>query len=250
MDETGQTVSSDDRSYLWGDGLFETVRVRADNSVRWLDRHIARLRRSGAALGFDKARIEEAIEVLASLPERQPGLWRITVSRAPEAAPFGGEGSIRVRRRDVTAPTRPRLGFVAGLYLPDDRFAEHKTTSFMRSIEARRRAHKNGYDDAILLSKQGLVGEASCANLVAVIDGQAVTPPVRGILPGVTREGVLELAREAGEAIAVRELTVEEIERADEVVLLSAGVGALAAASLEGRALDDEWTRWVRGRLP
>ncbi|MFW5968965.1 MAG: aminotransferase class IV, partial [Persicimonas sp.] len=150
MDEMGQTVSSDDRSYLWGDGLFETVKVRADGSVRWLDRHIERLRRSGAALGFDEARIDEAAELLAAVTERQPGLWRITVSRAPEAAPFGGEGSIRLRRRDSTEATRPRLGFAHGFYLPDDPLAEHKTTSFIRYVEARRRVERRGFDEAIL----------------------------------------------------------------------------------------------------
>lgn len=250
MDESTADISSEDRSYLWGDGLFETVRVRQDGTVRWLERHIARIRRSGAALEFDEAHIEEAVTRLEGLPEREPGLWRVTVSRPPGGAPFGGEGSIRLRRRDFTAPVRPRLGFARGYYLPGDPLAEHKTTSFIRYIEARRRVERRGFDEAILSSKDGLVGEASCANVVALIDRAPVTPPVRGILPGVTREGVLEIARGEGEPIEVREIDVDEIEKASEIALLSAGVGVVAAKSLEGRALDDSWTSWIRELLP
>lgn len=231
-----------DRSYLYGDALFETIRVQPDGSVRWLDRHIARLRRSGDALGYPADHLEKAVNTLESLPDKKPGIWRVTVPRAPEGAPFGGSATMTCRHRPYSKPARPTLGLAEGLYLPDDTLAQHKTTSFVRYIEARRRAERAGFDDALLVSASGLVGEASCANIVAVIDGQAVTPPLRGILPGVTRAGILELAETNGQPIEVHELSVDELRRADEVALLSSGVGVLAAASLEGRPLSEDWT--------
>lgn len=243
-------MRDDDRSYLYGDGLFETVRVREDGTIRWLERHVARLRRSGEALGFPASSVEAGVDELQALGEREPGMWRVTVSRAPEDAPFGGSGSVSSRFRPFLTPERPNLGLADGFYLPDDVLAEHKTTSYLRSVEVRRRAQAAGFDDAIMTSKSGLVGEASCANLVVVKDGQAATPPIRGILAGVTREGLLELAEAHAEPVAVRDITVDELQEADEIALLSAGVGILAAASLEGRALDDTWSKIAREWLP
>lgn len=236
-------MRDDDRSFLYGDGLFETVRVMAPGTVRWLDRHCERLRRSGAALGFPESHIERGVDALRAVVEREPGLWRVTVSRPGEGAPFGGSGRIDTRFRPFSQPARPNLGLAEDFYLPDDFLAEHKTTSYQRYIEARRLALANGFEDALLTSRDGLVGEATTANIVAVVDGSPVTPPVRGILDGVTRRGVLELAEARDEPVEVREMSVEELRRADEIALLSAGVGVLAAASLEGRALDDAWSR-------
>lgn len=243
-------MQSDDRSFLYGDGLFETVRVREDGQIRWLERHVARLRRSGEALGFPDASIDAGVAELEGLAGREPGLWRVTVSRAPDGAPFGGSGTVAARFRPSASPTRPHLGLAEGFYLPDDLLAEHKTTSYLRSVEVRRRARAAGFDDAVMTSRSGLVGEASCANVVVVKSGKAATPPIRGILPGVTREGVLDLADAHGRPIDVREVTVDELRGADEVVLLSAGVGLLAAASLEGRTLDDTWSKGAREWLP
>jgi branched-chain amino acid aminotransferase len=239
-------IASDDRSFLYGDGLFETVRVRPDGRIRWLERHIERLRRSGEALGFASDHIERGVDTLAGLVDEAPGIWRVTVSRGGQGAPFGGSGSISRRRRAFSEPARPALDVAQGFYLPGDSLAEHKTTSFVRYVEARRRAQQRGLDDAVLVSGDGLVGEASCANLVAVVDGAAITPPVRGILPGVTRAGLLDAAAEQSAPIEVRELSLAELRRADEVALLSAGVGVLAAKSLEGRALDDSWATRAR----
>ncbi|MFP4598169.1 MAG: aminotransferase class IV [Persicimonas sp.] len=243
-------IHVDDRSYLYGDALFETVRVMEGGAVRWLDRHITRLRRSGETLGYPSEPIEDAVRRLETLPDKKPGIWRVTVPRSPEGAPFGGSSTITCRQRPYSEPKRPALGLAEGLYLPDDTLAAHKTTSFVRYIEARRRGERAGFDDALLVSADGLVGEASCANIVAVIDGRAVTPAARGILPGVTRAGILELADAHREPIEVRELSLDELRQASEIALLSAGVGVLAAASLEGRPLAQDWTMIAQEWLP
>ncbi len=243
-------MTEEDRSFLYGDGLFETVRVRDDGSVRWLDKHVARLRGSGKALGYPDEQLEHGVEALRSLSHREAGVWRVTVSRPGHGVAFGGEGSVLLRHRPWAPPARPRLTIARGFYLPGDFLAEHKTTSFMRYVEARRRAQQQGFDDAVLASGTGLVGEASAANIVAIVEGRAVTPAARGILPGVTREGLLELAAERGQPIEERELTLDELERADEVILLSAGLGALAAASLDERELGDAWAARFREWLP
>jgi branched-subunit amino acid aminotransferase/4-amino-4-deoxychorismate lyase len=234
-----QTISDDDRGYLYGDGLFETVRVRDDGSIRWLGRHVQRLEASGQYFGFEHAQIADACDVLRSFEGRKAGLWRLTVTRDSESAPFGGNGSIRERFREYHERERPALGLLRGWYLPDDELAEHKTTSYLRSVEQLRRARRTGYDDAIALSHDGRLGECAWANIVLVRSGKAFTPEVKGLLPGVTRRGVLALY---DMPVTETSVTTHMLEDADEIALLSAGVGALAAKSIEGRALSCAWT--------
>ena len=254
--DIAESIASDDRSYLYGDGLFETVRLRPSGEVRWLDDHVARLESSGRALGFDPGLIARGVSLLRSLTSssRAPGIWRVTVSRGAvdghgRPAPFGGIGGVSLRFRPYNPPSRPHLTLAGGFYLPDDILAEHKTTSYLRSIEVRRRAQIAGFDDAIMTSPGGLVGEASSSNVVVIRGGKAFTPIARGILAGVTRKNLLALAAAAGFPIEIREVNRAELESADEMVLLSAGVGFLPAASFEGRSLDDSWTRRARGWL-
>lgn len=252
--KTGQPIAPDDRSFLYGDGLFETVRVQESGVIRWLDDHIERLERSGRALGFETSLIERGVKLLKTLHTRTPGVWRLTVSRGGldrdgHPVPFGGSGSVSLRFRPYMPIRRPRLTLAPGFYLPDDRFAEYKTTSFIRSIEARRHAQYNGFDDAIMVSREGLVGEASCANIIVVRAGRAFTPPIRGVLPGVTRHNLLKLSRQAGEPIEERSIDVQELEEAEELVLLSATHGLFSAQSFQERKLDEAWCerawRWV-----
>lgn len=246
---------AEDRGHLYGDALFETVAVRSGR-VRWLERHVSRLVRSGEFLGFPGEQLEEAAEALRSIPSRaviageRDGLWRVTVSRGGGSAPFGGEGAITVRRRKLRIPPGPSLAFVEGSYFPGDVLREHKTSNYLHSIRARMTALERGHDDAIMTSHDGVVGEASAANLLFVLgDGEVVTPAVDGILPGITRAAVLAWASERGVQIEERRVMRAEVEGCREVILLSAGVGALAASALEGRALEDVLATRIRAWL-
>lgn len=222
--------------------------------VRWLERHLARLRASGQALGFPQFVIEEGCAALEACAAGDvPGIWRVTVSRPGISeegkVDWGGTGGVGVRHRAFHEPERPRLGLAAGYYLPDDVLRVHKSTSFLRYVEARRQARLQGFDDAILVSGSGLVGEASAANIVVVLDGKAVTPPLCGIVAGVTRAGLLEIGAQRGWPIEERAIRVEELAAAQEIVLVSAGVGAVSAASLLGRPLGTMWGERMRGWL-
>lgn len=233
-------VDDDDRGYLYGDGLFETVRVvlrEGRGHVRWLDAHVARLRRSGLALGFSPTSLDDAEALLRTLPERSPGLWRLTLTRDDPAAPFGGSGSIRLRYRPWLERPRPRLGLVRGSYLPQDELARHKTTSYMRYILARRAALERGFDEALLGSSCGLVGECAAASALFWRDDRWLISPLDGLLDGVTRAGLLELMTQHAIPHELRPIPLHELDTIQEIALCSAAVGVQAAASLEGRPL-------------
>lgn len=240
------TVDAHDRGFLYGDGLFETVAVRQGH-VRWLEGHTQRLRRSGDALGFDPAWIERGCAALDSCRARPEGLWRMTLTRAStDDLAWGGSGCVRLRHRPLPPPrAHLKLGAMPSSYLPQDILGEHKTTSYARSVMVKRWAVAHGFDDALRVSACGMVSETSCANVFALIEDTWVTPPVHGLLPGVTRAGVLRLLKEGERPHDVRPLTLLELARARAIVITSAGIGARAVASVDGHALDASLARWL-----
>ncbi len=97
-----------------------------------------------------------------------------------------------------------------------------KTTSYAESILALREAHDSGFDDTIFLNTYDFVAEASAANVFVCLNKVIVTPAVtQGILPGITREVVLQLAKNTGFSATEREVHDEELINADEVFLTS-----------------------------
>jgi D-alanine transaminase len=109
------------------------------------------------------------------------------------------------------------------LSVPDERWSRCwiKSISLLANALARNAAERAGADEAVFVD-QGLVREGSSTNLFAVIGGRLVTHPLTTrILPGVTRDLLLRIAREAGVPVVEREMSLEEAQHADEVFLSS-----------------------------
>ena len=124
-------------------------------------------------------------------------------------------------------------------------------------------AELNGYDEAIVLTADGHVNEASAANLFVVRDGVALTPPVTDdILEGVTRKAMIELLRAEGIPVEVRSIDRSELYIADEMFLCGTGVQISPVIEVDhravgsgqvgpiGRAIRDRYFDAVRGRIP
>ncbi len=229
VDPGAAALSIDDPAVRYGEGLFETM--RADGTIPLLARHLRRLERSIASLelapmpGLDAVRA--AAEAVAAALPAGPARIRVTVTPRPTLLVEG----------EPLAPDHPgRLAVAAfrGLWHPGRAIAEHKTLSFIGWRDSQRRAAAAGADTALLLDADGRLGEASTANVFCVIDGELVTPPVRGILPGVIRELVLELT-------AAREEPLDEpIWRAADEMFLTSGVrGVAGVETCDGRVIGD-----------
>lgn len=227
-DPQAAALSIDDPGVRYGEGLFESMRSDG-GSIPWLERHLRRLDRSIAALRLAPMprldAVRGAAEVVAAALPAGPARVRVTVTPHPtllvEGEPLAPDGAGRVA---VVA--------LRGLWHPDRALAEHKTLSFLGWRDSQRRAAASGADTALLLDADGRLGEASTANVFCVIGGQIVTPPVRGILPGVTREVVVELT-------GAREVMLEEPawRSADEMFLTSGVRGVVGVASCDGRVI-------------
>jgi branched-chain amino acid aminotransferase len=110
--------------------------------------------------------------------------------------------------------------------------------SYVNAAFASEDAHAAGYDDALLLTADGHVAEASAANIFVVRGREVATPPlVDDVLPGITRQAVIEIARDAGHEVVERRIDRSELYLADEVFLTGTGVQVAPIASIDDRPI-------------
>ncbi len=114
------------------------------------------------------------------------------------------------------------------------------TGAYINSSFAKDQASDAGYDDAIMLNRDGKIAEASGANIFIVRHGTLITPPVtEDILEGITRRSLVEFARDAGIPVSERSIDRSELYIADEAFLCGTGVQIAAIGSIDGRPIGD-----------
>jgi len=245
-------ISVLDHGLLYGDGLFEGMRVRAGRIFR-LDRHLTRLQLGARTLGLDlpfdgegQARIVR--ETVRAFGQKEAYI-RLLVTR--------GEGPLGVDPTTCRKPTVVCIVAEIGLYSaeqranglsmitssyrrpnPDVQDSAIKTLNYLGSALAKQEAKRQGADEALLLNQSGRVSEASVANLFALRGRSLSTPPaIDGCLEGINRGAVLELARDLGFSVSERSLGRRDLLAADEVFLTGSGAGVVGVRSLDGRAI-------------
>jgi branched-chain amino acid aminotransferase len=227
------TVSAYDRGFRSGEGVFETFRAYGDHVFR-LDAHLQRAIAGATELGFSpgpqgelaRAVRRTAEANLAALDGADSAL-RLTVSAGvidPDSpfpgAPVDGPTVVVTSHRLVLDPAQHRHG-VRALAVPLARELPHvKAVSYLVAVTAKRRARAEGADEALLTSPDGHVLEGASTNVFAVVDGALVTPPTSsGLLAGVTRAVVLEVAARRDLEVQVRPLPLAELLAAGEAFL-------------------------------
>ncbi|WP_192772026.1 aminotransferase class IV [Plantactinospora soyae] len=243
-------IRADDRGVLHGDGLFETMHVRAGRP--WLaQEHLARLVRSAPALDLplpDAAALRELLDTAcAGWPVGTEGALRLVCTRGPEG---GGPGTVyatlaevpaasrRARRDGITVATLP-LGVAADART--DRpwlLAGVKSISYGPNQATRRWAAANGVDDVLWTSTDGYALEGPSANLVWLAGDELCTVPAEsGILPGVTADWLLRHAGDLGFTAVRRHVTPAELRTADGVWFTSSVRGLAEVRALDGTPL-------------
>jgi branched-chain amino acid aminotransferase len=221
-----------DRGFTLADGLFETMRARGGTVFR-LDAHLDRLSASARLLGIPIApglrdHIAAASRTAFTYGYEHASV-RLTLTRGPAppglAPPPHPAPTVALAISPLTPSSEPRPVVVA---MAASRRNEHaltsgmKTLSYTESVLALSRARAAGADDALFLDTAGHVSEATASNVFAVIDDTLVTPPLTcGVLPGITRAAVLEIAPALGIATAEREIAESELAMASELFLTS-----------------------------
>ncbi|MEW5763307.1 MAG: aminotransferase class IV [Bacillota bacterium] len=219
-------VSVFDRGFLLGYGAFETMRAYRGRVFR-LAQHLERLNRTCAALGIpftaDAARLKPTIGALLARNGLADARVRLTVTAGPEEERLPYNPTILLAAfplRDSTAVPAWRAYLWQGAVSSQDPLRAHKTTSYLEKVLARREAERNGFDEALFVNEKGNVTEGAATNIFCVRAGRLLTPPTaEGLLPGITRAVVAELAERTGIPFLEQPLTPGDIVRSDEAFL-------------------------------
>lgn len=240
------TVSVNDRGLRAGEGVFETMRAY-DGHVFRLDAHLERLRGGATELDVDPPparRLADAVR--ATVTANRPALGAdaavrltLTAGRIDPATPIPGRPLGAPTVVVTSHPLAPPADAADAVTVSFARELAHlKALSYLVAVAARREARQRGADEALLTDAAGRPLEGSGSNLFAVVEGTLVTPPLEaGLLAGVTRAVVLELAADAGLDVAVRLLTAQELVGADEAFLTSSTRELVTLRSVDGRTI-------------
>ncbi|MCP3978196.1 MAG: branched-chain-amino-acid transaminase [bacterium] len=257
-------VSVYDHGLLYGDGVFEGIRVYEGNIFR-LREHIERLYESARTIMLEipmslEKMIEATVETVAA-NGRKDGYIRLVVSR--------GVGDLGIDPANCDVPTVIIIVDGIALYPPefydtgislitastrripleclDPRI---KSLNYLNNIQAKIEARRAGVPEAIMLNQNGRVAECTADNLFVIKDGKLLTPDVtEGALPGITRATVLELGKQIGYEPQETRLGLHDLYNAEECFLTGTGAEIVPVINVDGRGIGDGTPGAGTGRL-
>jgi len=241
-------ISIFDRSYLYGEGAFETLRAY-NGHVAFSDLHYERLKKNCKSLGIDlpvdKHGFEKAIIKLLNANDIKDAYIRVTVS--PVGASFGMEKPKKMST-NLTIFCKSFHGRAKKLYtdgakiiliqnIPSDHptMARLKSTNYLYKMMARDEVIRERADEGIFCTQDGKGLEGSATNIFMIKRGEIITPPISdGLLPGITRDLVLHLAETLGLKFYESPVHIEELKMCDEVFLTGSVTEVLPIRELVG----------------
>lgn len=252
VNETDAKVSVFDHGLLYGDGIFEGIRLYRGNVFR-LDEHLERLEYSAKAimlkLPLSRAEISEAVCETCRRNKLTDGYIRLVVTRGvgdlglspwlcPKPSMFVIASKIALYPEEhyanglsiVTVPTR-RMNAAA---LPP----AVKSLNYLNNILAKMEARQAGALEAIMLNDQGYVAECTGDNIFIVHKGAIITPAAsQGALKGITRSAIIDIAADLGIPLREADMTRYDVWNADECFLTGTAAEVIPVVKLDGREI-------------
>ena len=248
------TIPIFDHGYLYGDGVFEGVRVY-DGRVFRLDPHLERLLFSARALGFRVERMtldglrRDVLETCRR-NDHHNGYIRITLSRGtglgldpshidPAPRLVISTQQLSLYKPDLYERGLTMITCATRVPSPDAIDPRIKCTGkYINNILAKMEANRVGAGEGLMLNAQGNVAEATGDNLFVVTGGVILTPPPSaGCLKGITRGAAMELAEQMGLPVRQENLTLYDVYTADECFLTGTAAEIIPAVSLDERPI-------------
>ncbi|SFG46924.1 branched-chain amino acid aminotransferase [Halobacillus alkaliphilus] len=247
-------VSVYDHGFLYGDGVFEGIRVYEGNIFK-LDEHLNRLYDSAKSImlqmPYEKEEMKEIIAETVRKNELETAYIRVVVSR--------GMGNLGL---DPSSCSNPRVVVIAealalfpkelyerGVRLasvssrrnrPDVLPPQVKSLNYLNNILVKMEANQAGVDEALMMNDQGYVTEGSADNIFIVKNSTIYTPPTYlGALEGITRNAIIDLANEKGYEMKEQPFTRHDVYVADEVFLTGTAAEVIAVVEVDQRPVGD-----------
>ncbi|MFI5006379.1 MAG: aminotransferase class IV [Solirubrobacterales bacterium] len=256
-------VSVLDNGFTFGDSVYETLRTYGGRPFEW-GRHMLRLRGSAGRLGFDIPPNDNLLRHLDAVlaPAANPESYiRIMISR--------GVGDISYHFEEVKGPTvviavkpctfYPESHYTQGVPValvsirrnhPQALDPAIKSGNLLNNVLALREAQALGAEEALLLNQGGEIAEGASTNVFIVRDGTVITPVLEaGILAGITREVVLEIAQRLALPVREQMLRPADLLGADEAFLTSTTREIVPIRSVDGRPVGPGWPGPVTKRI-
>jgi branched-chain amino acid aminotransferase len=252
VDSSDAKVSVFDHGLLYGDGIFEGIRIYGGNVFR-LDDHLERFELSARAimltLPLSRAELAEAVCETCRRNKLNDGYIRLVVTR--------GVGDLGLAPWSCANPTTFVIASKISLYpqeyydnglsivtVPTRRIAPDalpptvKSLNYLNNILAKIEARQAGALEAIMLNAQGYVAECTADNVFVVHKGEIITPAASaGALKGITRATVFDIAKELSIPMREADLTRYDVWCADECFLTGTGAEVIPVVKLDGRVI-------------
>jgi branched-chain amino acid aminotransferase len=247
-------ISVYDHGFLYGDGVFEGIRVYSGNVFR-LKEHIDRLYRSAKSIllniPYTKEELTDIIVQTIQRNRLQDAYIRVVVSRGVGDL---GLDPYKCKEPQVIVIAEPLAIFPKHLYetgievitvptrrnRPDVLSPKVKSLNYLNNILVRIEAHLANVSEALMLNDQGYVAEGSADNVFIVKNGVLYTPPgYIGALEGITRDAIIEIAQELGYVVKEEPFTRHDVYTADEVFLTGTAAEVIAVVKVDGRVIGD-----------
>ncbi|MFD1706848.1 branched-chain-amino-acid transaminase [Siminovitchia sediminis] len=247
-------ISVYDHGFLYGDGVFEGIRSYSGNVFK-LHEHLVRLYESAKSIMLEIPYTqEEMTQIIVETLRRnelKDGYIRLVVSRGVGDL---GLDPANCREASVIVIAEPLRIYPKELYDTGIEIATVatrrnrsdvlnpmiKSLNYLNNILVKMEANLAGVPEALMLNDQGYVAEGSADNIFIVKDGKLLTPPGHvGALVGITRNTIIEIAREKGYEVEEAMFTRHEVYTADEVFLTGTAAEVIAVVKVDGRVIGE-----------
>lgn len=241
-------ISIFDRSFLYGDAVFETMRGYAGMIFK-LDAHLMRLFSSLKALkikhNYTKNHLKETVYKTLNANKLKSAYVRLVITR--------GEGRFGIGYKDTFTPNliivaKNFEGYPAWMFLKGVNakiigvqneysiLSNIKSSNYLNFILARFDAQGMGFNEAVLTNTKGNITEGATSNIFIVRSGSLATPSINsGVLPGITRSVIIDIARKIRLPVQEKVVSRRELLSADEVFLTNSLAEVLPVTKIEGK---------------
>lgn len=245
-------VSVYDHGFLYGDGIFEGIRIY-DGNIFKCKEHLDRLYDSAKSIMLDiplsQNEMEEALAETLRRNDMRDGYIRLVVSRGPGNLGLDPKRCpsawviIIVEQLAIYSEEAYRNGLVSVSVsqrrnIPDALNPKIKSLNYLNNILVKIQANLAGVGEAIMLNSQGYVAEGSSDNIFIIKKGVVYTPPCYvGALEGITRGAIMELCGKLGYPLKEEPFTLHDVYVADEVFFTGTAAEVIAVREVDGRTI-------------
>jgi aminodeoxychorismate lyase len=245
VSEEQAVIPVNDRGFLLGDGLFETIRVFSSRPFR-MAQHLERMTRGADFLKikcpFTPKELEKFAGQLIEQNQMPDAILRVTLTRGSGERGYSPKnaGTPTVVMTSHASPSLENPAewnlVTSSFHIPaTDPLSSFKTTSKILHVMARAEAAEKGADEALLINTNGEVAETASGNLFWVYDDKICTVPTgRGVLPGITRAVVLEICQTLGLQVNKRVIKPESLRNSEGIFVTQSALGIVPVVSFDG----------------